>query len=183
MVSYIDRLTFCTYVLFLYMGTWTDAPVTFGFASICTRQDPRTFKSLGFTPEVEDEVIRDAVLHRLDIPLVNPSNKVWRDSRQTQTLSPNLQIGDSVIYTKMVHNQIVQLVYINTNDPKSKKYIINLLCGNTKVVIKELLKSSNITDISSILIYYEYYINKSKNLKQGKTQNIVIPEVLSPLQK
>ena len=33
-----------------------------------------------FTPEVEDEVIRDAFSHKLDRPLVNPPNKVRRDS-------------------------------------------------------------------------------------------------------
>ena len=34
---------------------------------------------MDFTLEVEDEVIRDAVSHRLDRPLVKPPNKGWRD--------------------------------------------------------------------------------------------------------
>ena len=37
-----------------------------------------------FTLEEDYEVIREAVLHKLDRPLVNPSNKVWRDSTQTK---------------------------------------------------------------------------------------------------
>ena len=55
---------------------------TFNFASIITRYEPRTGKPVDFTPEVEDEVIRDAVLHKSDRNLVNPLNKVWRDSTQ-----------------------------------------------------------------------------------------------------
>ena len=55
---------------------------TFNFASIITRYDPRTSNPVDFTPEVEDEVIRDAVSHKSDINLVNPLNKVWRDSTQ-----------------------------------------------------------------------------------------------------
>ena len=46
----------------------------FSFASICTIEYPRTGKSMNFTPEVEDEVIMYAVSHKLDRPLVNPSN-------------------------------------------------------------------------------------------------------------
>ena len=47
---------------------------------ICTKKDPRTCKPMDFTPEAEDEVIREAVSHKLYRPLVNPSKKVWRDS-------------------------------------------------------------------------------------------------------
>ena len=43
---------------------------------------------------------------------------------------------------------MVEMVYINTNDLKSTMYIIKLLRGNTKVVRKEFLKSSNIIDIA-----------------------------------
>ena len=50
----------------------------FSFSSIVTSQDPRTCKPKDFTPEVEDEVIRDAVSYKLEIPLVNPSDKFWR---------------------------------------------------------------------------------------------------------
>ena len=42
------------------------------FSSICTREEPRTGKPKYFTPEDEDEVIREAVSQKLDIPLVNP---------------------------------------------------------------------------------------------------------------
>ena len=48
---------------------------------------------------------------------------------------------------------MVDLVYINTNDTESMNYSIKFLRVNTNVVIKELLKSSNISDIVSILIY------------------------------
>ena len=33
---------------------------------------------MDFTPDVEDEVIRDSISHKLDITLVSTSNKVWR---------------------------------------------------------------------------------------------------------
>ena len=40
----------------------------FAFASICKKVEPRTGKPKGFTPEVEDEVIRETVSHKLDNP-------------------------------------------------------------------------------------------------------------------
>ena len=54
----------------------------FSFVSLCTREDPRTDKPMDFTPEVEIEVIREAVSQKLDRPLVHPSNKFGRDSNQ-----------------------------------------------------------------------------------------------------
>ena len=48
---------------------------------------------MDFTPYVEDKVIREAVLHRLDKPLLNPPKTVWRNSAQTQNSPPTFQIG------------------------------------------------------------------------------------------
>ena len=76
---------------------------------------------MDFTPEAEDEVIREAVSQKLDIPSVNLPNKVWRDSTQTKTPTPNFQIGDSLRYTNEEHNGMVGLVDINTNYTKSTK--------------------------------------------------------------
>ena len=53
-------------------------------------------KPMDFTPGVEDEVIREAVSHKLYRNLINPSNKVWRDSTQTKTPNSPLQVGDSL---------------------------------------------------------------------------------------
>ena len=50
----------------------------FAFASICKKEEPRTGDPMDFIPEAY-EVIRDTVSYKLDRPLVNPSNKVWRD--------------------------------------------------------------------------------------------------------
>ena len=55
---------------------------------------------------------------------------------------------------------MVELVDVNANDPDSIKKIIKFLTGNTIVVTKEFLKSSNIPDIGSIPIYLEDYINE-----------------------
>ena len=49
-----------------------------------------------FTPEVEDEVIRDIVSHKLYTPLVNPATKACIDLIQTKNPTPPLQIGDSL---------------------------------------------------------------------------------------
>ena len=57
---------------------------------------------------------------------------------------------------------MVELVNINTNVPDSTKYIIKFLIGYTKVVTKEFLKSSNLSDIGSITIPSKDYINKIK---------------------
>ena len=54
---------------------------------------------MDFTPEAEDEVIREAVSHKLDRPIVYPSNKVWRDSSKTKATTSPFQIVDSLIYT------------------------------------------------------------------------------------
>ena len=47
-----------------------------------------------FTPEVDEEVIREAVLQKKDKPLVNLSNKFCRDSTQSKTPISFLQIGE-----------------------------------------------------------------------------------------
>ena len=46
----------------------------------------------------------------------------------------------------------------------------------------KILKSRNVPDIGSILIYLEDYIKDSKNLTQEQIENIMFPEVLSTLQ-
>ena len=48
---------------------------------------------------------------------------------------------------------MVELVDINTNDTDSNKYRIKFLRLNTSISTKELLKSGNVTDIGSIIIY------------------------------
>ena len=62
---------------------------------------------------------------------------------------------------------MVELVAINTNDHRRKKYTIQFLYEK-KVVTKELLKSDNMPDIASIPISSQDYINESKNLTQEK---------------
>ena len=42
---------------------------------------------------------------------------------------------------------MVDLVDVNTNDPDSIKFIIKLLMVHTMVVMTELLKSRNVSDI------------------------------------
>ena len=55
---------------------------------------------------------------------------------------------------------MVDLIDINTNDPDSIKCRIKFLRVNTMVFTKEFLKSMNVTDIGSIPIYSEDYINE-----------------------
>ena len=55
-------------------------------------------KANGFTPEAYDEVLREKLSHKLDRPLVNPSNKVWRDSTKIKTPTSPFHIGDSLRY-------------------------------------------------------------------------------------
>ena len=47
----------------------------FAFESICTKEEPITGKPIYFTPEDEDEVMREVVSYKLYRPLVNPSKK------------------------------------------------------------------------------------------------------------
>ena len=65
---------------------------------------------MDFTPEAEDEVIREAVSHKLDRTIFNPPNKVRRDSTKTKNTTSPFQIGDSLRYTNEVHNDMVGLV-------------------------------------------------------------------------
>ena len=90
----------------------------------------------GFTPEVEDEVIRDAVLHKLDIPLVDSSNKVCIDSTQTKSPPSPFHIGLSLKYTNGGHNEIVDMVDIKTNDPDRTKHSIQFFRGNIMIVTR-----------------------------------------------
>ena len=75
------------------------------------------------------------------------------------------------------------LVDINNNYTNIAKYTIKLFRVNTKVVTKDLLKSSHISDITSILISSQYYINETKNLTQEKVENVIFPSLPSPLQQ
>ena len=115
---------------------------------------------MDFTPETEDEVIREAVSHKLYRPLVNTSKKIWRKTTKTKTLTSPYQIGDSLRYTNEWHNDMVELVDINTNDPDIIMYSIKLLRGKTMIVNKESLKSRNVPDIGYILIYPRENINE-----------------------
>ena len=56
---------------------------------------------MNFTPEAEDAVIREAVSHKLYIPIVNPSKNVWIDSTQTKAPTSPFHIGDSLRYPKL----------------------------------------------------------------------------------
>ena len=73
---------------------------------------------------------------KIDIPIVNPSNKVWRDSTQTKTPTSPLHIGDSVRYTNEGHNYMVDMVDLNKNNPDSIKYSIKFLRGKEILVTK-----------------------------------------------
>ena len=130
---------------------------------------------MDFTPEVEYEVISEAVSQTLYITLVNLSNKVWRDSTQTKTPTSPFQIDDHIRYTNEGQNEMVGLVYINTIDSDITKDIITIFRGNTMIVTKEFPKSINVPYIGSIPIYSENYINKSDNLTQEKIDNIMFP--------
>ena len=69
----------------------------------------------------------------------------------------------------------MDLVGINTNDPDSIKYILKFLRKITVIVTKDFLKSRNVPDTGYIPIYFEDYINESKNLTQGKIESIMVP--------
>ena len=71
---------------------------------------------MDFNPEAEYEVIRESVSHKLYTSLINPSNKVWRESTQNKDLTSPFHIGDSLIYINEGHNDMVELVYVKTND-------------------------------------------------------------------
>ena len=108
----------------------------FYFACICTREEPRKGKQTDFPPEDKYEVIRKSVSNQLDINMVNPSHKVWRDSTQTKTPTSPLHIGDSVRYTNEGHNYMVDMVDLNKNNPDSIKYSIKFLRGKEILVTK-----------------------------------------------
>ena len=104
-------------------------------------------------------------------------------NKQTKNPTSPLHIDDSLRYINYGHNEMVELVGISTNNPKSTKYRIKFLPVNTKSVTKEFLKSSIVPDIASIPISEEDYTNKSKISHKKKIDNIMFPEVLSPLQQ
>ena len=87
-----------------------------------------------FTPEVEYEVISDEVSQKLDRTIVNPRNKVWRDSTQIKTPTSPFKISDSLRYNNERHNDMVDLVDINTTDLDRTNYSIKFLRGNIMVV-------------------------------------------------
>ena len=70
--------------------------VYFVFKSIKSKEEPITGNPMELTTEAENETNREAVLKRLEIILVNTSSTVWKDSTQSKTKTPHLQIGDSL---------------------------------------------------------------------------------------
>ena len=84
-----------------------DPTFNFSFVAICTRKEPITGYPTDFNTDVDDEVIMEEVSHRLDITIVNPSNKFSRDSNQTKTPTSTFHIGDSLRYTNEGHNEMV----------------------------------------------------------------------------
>ena len=99
----------------------------FVFASIFTKEEKITGKPIGFTTEDEDEVIMEELSQKLDRHLVNLPNKVWRESTQTKYPTSPFHIVDSIRYTNVLHNEVVELVDVNINEPYSIKYRIKLL--------------------------------------------------------
>ena len=107
---------------------------------------------MDFTSEADDEVITEAFPHKLYRPLVNPLNKVWRDSNQTKNQTSPFQIGNSQRYTNEGHNDIVELVDINTNYHDIIKYIIKFFRCNTMMQ----LRSSSSQVIYHILDQFQF---------------------------
>ena len=52
-----------------------------------------------FVTEVESEVVRYVVSKKSERTLVNPPDKVWRDTTHFKTLASHFYIGKSIIYT------------------------------------------------------------------------------------
>ena len=113
---------------------------------------------MDFIPESEDEVIREALSQKLDRPLANLSNNVWRDSSQTKYPTSSFHIGNSLRYKNEEYYDMMYLVDVNTNDPYSIKFIIKFLRVNTMLVTKEFLNSMNLPDIGSIKISSEDHL-------------------------
>ena len=65
-----------------------------------------------FIQYVEDEFIRETVSKKLDKPLFNPSDKVWRYSTKTNTTTSPFHICDSLRYTNYGENEMVEKVDI-----------------------------------------------------------------------
>ena len=53
---------------------------------------------MNFTPEAEDEVIREAFSNKLDRPMVNPSTTTKRYSAQTKYPTSPFHIGEYLRY-------------------------------------------------------------------------------------
>ena len=71
------------------------------------RDESRTGKPIYFTAWVEDEVIRYVLPHKLDRPIVNPSNKIWEYSTQNETPTSPFHIGGYLKYTNEIHNEMM----------------------------------------------------------------------------
>ena len=57
-------------------------------------EEPRNGKKMDLVTDVEDEVLREELSHKLYIPLFHTSNKVWKDSTQTKNPISPFQISE-----------------------------------------------------------------------------------------
>ena len=86
-------------------------------------EEPRTGKPIYFTPEADDELIREAVSNKLDRYLVNTQKESLERLNSKQKYNLTHSDFDSLRYTNDRHNKMVVRVDINTNDLDSMKYI------------------------------------------------------------
>ena len=80
---------------------------------------------MNFTPEIQYDVIKEAVSHKFYRPQVNP------------TPNSSFHISDSLRYTNYGHNEMLDLMDIKTNYSDSNNYSTTFLRGNTMIVTKE----------------------------------------------
>ena len=92
-------------------------------------------------------------------------------------------MGEYLRYTNEGNKEMVEMVHLNTNDSYIIKYIMKFLGISKMIVTKEQIKTSNVTDIVSIPISSDDYINESNYPTQEQIDNIVFPEVQPPLQQ
>ena len=77
-----------------------------------------------FILEAKYEVIRETVPHKLYRPLVNPSNKFWRELAQTETPTSTFNIGNYLKQKNKGKNGMAEMADIKTNDTGSIMYSI-----------------------------------------------------------
>ena len=74
---------------------------------------------------------------------MDPSNKLWMESTQSKTPASHFEVFEFLLYSSKAHNELVDLLEIDKEDPTCPMYIIRYFCQK-KISVKHFLNTGTL---------------------------------------